>query len=124
MCRVNLDKLRNAFDIFHTTTAIIAELGDYDDYENSYTIIEKGTIKGNLQPYSGTLAEKDYGFKEECQYQFYCSQNDNIKAGSYLIIGSSHYKVVYVAEWDMGINVLLREVLLNDRRKQDSQGNS
>lgn len=109
--------------IFNNTTAVIAELGDYDDYENTYTINKLGSVDGDMQPYSGGLAEKDYGLHVECQYQFYCAQNDEIKAGRYLITGDKCYEIVYTAPWDLGIAVLLKEADLHGGCKQDSQGN-
>lgn len=124
MCRVTLDSLQSAFAIFNNTTAVIAELGDYDDYENTYTINKLGTADGDMQPYSGSLAEKDYGLHEECQYQFYCGEHDGIKAGSYLIIGNKTYEIIYTAPWDLGITVLLKEADLHCGCEQDNQGDS
>ncbi|MGN0150220.1 MAG: hypothetical protein ACI4C7_08245 [Clostridia bacterium] len=60
----------NPFDIFNNTTAVIVELDDYDDYRGTYTIKELGTVEGDLQPYSGGLLERDYGFNTECQKRF------------------------------------------------------
>ena len=120
-----LDKLQSAFDIFHNTTMSIVELGDYDDYENTYAdnkII--GTVTGDLQPYSGGLAEKEYGLTVECQYAFYCHTNDRIKEGVYFQNGDKFYEVVYAAQWGMGLAVLLKGVDLSGRCEQDSQGDT
>lgn len=125
VCRVTLDSLQSVFDIFHNTTMDIIILGDYDDYENTYgsnKII--GTVTGDLQPYSGGLAEKEYGLTIECQYAFYCHTDSRIKEGVYLESGNDFYRVVYVAPWNMGLAVLLKGVDLSDRCKQDSQGDT
>lgn len=116
-------KLRKAqvkssiFDVFNNTMAKIIELGDYDDYENTYSIKEIGTIEGDLQPYSGGLAEKDYGLVVECQYRFFCAANEDITEGRYLIVGEKAYEITYAAVWDMGLTVLLKGVELNGRRE-------
>ena len=65
----------NIFSVFDNTTAKIAVKGNYDDYENTYDIIEKSTVTGDLQPYSGDMASKDYGLQIDCQYVFYCPRN-------------------------------------------------
>lgn len=102
--------LTKAFDIFNNTTARIVEHGNYNSFSNSHEEINLGEITGDLQAYGGDLAEKEYGFKEECQYQFFCDKNENVKAGNYLVIGSKSYKIVYTASWGIGLEVLLKEV--------------
>lgn len=122
---MTLDSLQSAFDIFHNTTMSIVEPGDYDDYENTYAdnkII--GTITGDLQSYSGGLAEKEYGLTVECQYAFYCHTDSRVKEGVYFQNGDKVYEVVYTAPWNMGLAVLLKGVDLGDRCKQDSQGDT
>lgn len=119
---MTLDSLQSAFDIFHNTTMNIVELGDYDDYENTYGSNKViGAVTGDLQAYSGGLAEKEYGLTVECQYAFYCHTDSRIKEGVYLQNGSTFYEVVYVAPWSMGLAVLLKGVDLGDRCEQDSQ---
>lgn len=121
---MNFSNMQKVFDIFNNTQAVIVELGDYDDYENTYTIKELGSVEGDLQPYSGGLAEKEYGLSIDCQYQFYCSNNSNIKIGAYVVVGTQKYEIVYVATWDLGMAVLLKEVELYGGRKQNSEGNT
>lgn len=105
------------FDIFHNTTAEIAVKGDYDDYENTYSITEKGKITGDLQPYSGELTGKEHGLITECKCIFYCHRDDGIKEGVYLLIGGASYEVIGVERWNMGCKVYLKEAELNGRRK-------
>lgn len=107
----------NIFSVFDNTTAKITVKGNYDDYENTYDIIEKSTVTGDLQPYSGDMASKDYGLQIDCQYVFYCPRNSDIMVGAYLITDTKTYEVTYVADWNMGLQVMLKGVKLNGRRK-------
>ena len=107
----------NIFSVFDNTTAKIAVKGNYDDYENTYDIIEKSTVTGDLQPYSGDMASKDYGLQIDCQYVFYCPRNSDITVGAYLITDTKTYEVTYVADWNMGLQLMLKGVKLNGRRK-------
>lgn len=109
------DDLEKYFSVFDNTTAQIAELKDYDDYHNTYDINVIGTVNGDIQPYSGELAHKEYGLKIECQYKLFCPKNDEIQAGRYIIADKS-YEIMYVAKWDLGMAVLLKGVTLDDRR--------
>ncbi len=121
---MTFDKYEGAFDIFDNCTMDIAVLDDYDDYENTYIITVKDSVSGDLQPYSGELAKKEYGFDIECQYAFYCHKNDDIQTGAYLTEGGKAYEIVYAARWDMGCAAFLKEVDLSGRREQDSQGDT
>lgn len=121
---MNLSNLQKIFDIFNNTRAVIVELGDYGDYENTYTLKELGTVEGDLQSFSGNLAEQEYGLSVECQYQFYCSNNKNIKAGAYLVIGAQKFEVVYTASWDLGMVALLKEVELYGGREPNNKKNT
>ena len=105
--------MSNPFARFYNTEAVIVEKGDYDDYENTYTLTEKGRVNGDLQPYSGGLLEKEYGLNIECQKRFFCEHNENITEGAYLKIGTRFFEVVYIVDWEMGLTVMLKEVTLN-----------
>lgn len=121
---MTFDKYESAFDIFNNCTMEIAELGDYDDYENKYSVTVTGKTDGDLQPYSGELAQKEYGLDVECQYAFYCHKNDSIQIGAYLTDRNKAYEIVYAASWDMGCAAFLKEVDLSGRREQDSEGDT
>lgn len=113
---MKLDNLQSTFDIFDNCTMEIIELGDYDDYENTYESSKTiGKITGDLQPYSGGFAEKEYGLKVECQHVFYCNKDDRITEGVYLKNGVKYYQVVYAPSWDIGLAALLKGVDLGDR---------
>lgn len=98
------------FDIFNNTTAQIAHVTDYDDYEGTFTLEEIGTVTGDLQPYSSALLERDYGLKKECQKRFFCCKNESIAEGVRFIINNQHYEAVSVIEWDGRMCVMLKEV--------------
>ncbi len=108
-----LEKYANVFDIFAKTEAVIVEKGDYDDYENTYTLTEIDRVTGDLQPYSGELLKAEYGLARECQKRFFCKTNDNIKEGALLRVGGRYFEAVYVADWDAGHEVMLNEVTVN-----------
>lgn len=108
-----LEKYAGAFDMFARTEAVVVEKGDYDDYENTYTLKEIDRVTGDLQPYSGDLLKADYGLARECQKRFFCKTNDNIEEGALLKIGGRYFEVVYVADWEAGHEVMLNEVKVN-----------
>ena len=103
----------NPFDIFNNTTAVIIEMNDYDDYKGIYTLTEKETVTGDLQPYSGSLLERDYGFNTECQKRFFCPRDADISVGTYLKINNQYYIAVYKAEWETGLVIMLKEAELD-----------
>lgn len=110
MFRVMWDNFDEAFDIFDNTTAQIARVDDYDDYEGTFTLHELGMITGDLQPYSSALLERDYGFKKECQKRFFCRKHESIAEGVRFIIGNQNYEAVSVIEWEGRMCVMLKEV--------------
>lgn len=120
VCRVNWDKYKGAFDIFRDTQAVIAEKGNYNSLWNTYDISELGTVIGNLQDYSGGLAEKDYGLAVECQKKFYCADNDVLKVGRYLKIGTQNYRIEHKAEGKLGLTLLLKECELNGKCERNT----
>lgn len=119
MCRVNWDKHKSKFDRFRDTSAVIVEKGEYNSLWNTYNTTELGSITGDLQNYSGTLAEKDYGLAVKCQKKFYCNHDDNIVVGRYLVMGAKTYRIEYIADGKLGDVLLLKEANLNDKRKRD-----
>lgn len=120
MCRVNWDKHKRAFDIFHDTLAVVAEKGNYNSLWNTYDITERGSIEGGLQDCSAELAEKDYGLAIECQKRFYCDHNDKVKLGRYLVISDKKYRIEHISEGKLGLELLLKESEFDDKRKYDN----
>ncbi len=102
-------KWDEVFKRFNNTKAEILQVTDFDDYENKYNIEIIGEIDGDLQPYSGELLQRDYGLKKECQKRFFCTANDSVKEGTYFRVDGKTYIVEYVAEWEAGLTVMLRE---------------
>lgn len=132
------DKYKGVFNIFNNITVTIVRKGNFDDYENKYDLEEIGTVTGDIQPYSGDLSEHDYGLRIECQKKLYCASTfisdaryglklDNgavlelemplvgggIQEALYAVADKQSFKIVYVAEYAMGLAVLLKEVDLN-----------
>lgn len=105
---------QDAFEMFDNYTAVIYSKGDYDDYMNTYSLNEIDTLDGDLQPYSGKLLEQEYGLYKECQKVFYCGVNGNITEGVLMKINNQTYEVVYVADWEYGYEVMLKEVTIKN----------
>lgn len=108
---MNFKDYADKFEIFHTVTAEIAVKGNYDDYEGTFAEIQKGSVKGDLQPYSAELAKNEYGLNVICEYAFYYSgnyyDNPDIMPGTFLYINGKRYTVKCVTELDMGSMALL-----------------
>lgn len=107
--------LDDVFSRFHNSEAEILRITGYDDYENTSTITVVRTVKGDLQPYSGELLQRDYGLNRECQKRFFCKADNDIKCGVYLRINGVVYIAEYIADWSMGLVVMLREVRLDTK---------
>ncbi len=120
------EKYATMFDIFDNTTAQIVERTDYDDLTNTFNRVVKGSITGDLQPYSSEFAQKEYGKEIDCQCIFYCrgvklsevleldsGMEIGMKpeAGVYFVIDGKEYEVRYVTERRMRTAVLLKEEL-------------
>ena len=139
---MNWDKYKKAFGVFNNITVKIVRKGDYDDYENTYTLEEIGTVTGDIQPYSSALFERDYGLSMECQKKFYCASAmisdaryglvlDNgivldlqvpigggtINEALYVVTDVQAFEIVYVADHELGLKLILKEVDLNGGRE-------
>lgn len=118
--------MNNPFEIFDNTTATIAEMTDYDDYENSYIINKLGSVSGDLQPYAVRvdggfgLSQKAYGLTTEYSHKFFCNANTDIQVGRYLVIDDKYYRIEYIARRRLRYEVILKEAELNGRREYDS----
>ncbi len=123
------EKYADMFDIFNNTTAQIVERTDYDDYKGTFTLLTKGSITGDLQPYSSEFAQKDYGKEIDCQYIFYCrgvmlseileldsstELSMEPEAGLYFVINGKQYEIRYITKWSVGAAVLLKEETEHD----------
>lgn len=106
---ISFDEYSDKFAIFDNTDMEIIRLMDYDDYANTYNAEVIGIVRGDLQDYSGMLAEKEYGLDIECQKVFYCHNAEDIDIGMYLSSGKQTYKVMNVSKWDFGSVIMLKE---------------
>lgn len=90
-----------------------AEAGIYsvkkDDYNGTESRELLEMIKADIQPYSGGLADKEYGFSAEVTARMFCGFCSSVKAGNYVLAAGKTYLIRYVQEWNMGMEVLLDE---------------
>ncbi len=96
----------NSFERFYKTDVTIANL-KVDDYSGETEKEILGTLKADIQPYSGDKAREKYGIEIECQKRMFCSHNPNVDEKNNVIIGDEVYEIVHVAEWEFGLEVML-----------------
>lgn len=101
-----LDKFENIFYGDTVTVLKISVSGGYDREEGIQILC---TVKGDLQSYSGGLAQKEYGLNAECQKRFFCAENECIKAGNYIDADGVRYRIEYVENTRLGMTAVLRE---------------
>ena len=100
----------SAFDIFNNCIGKIGRVSRGDDYgDDELKFIEECEISGDLQPYNGGLAQREYGIEEEVTAKLYTKTNENITAGKTAVINDVKYDVVYALHWDFGTVALLRK---------------
>lgn len=100
----------NQFNRFYTQDVKIIKITETGAYTKTQTIEEVASLKADIQPYNGGLAQKDYGLEVECHKRMYCDCDDNLIEGNYVEALGQRYKIVYVENWDMGAEVLLQLV--------------
>ncbi len=109
MCRVNIRE----FERFYNTEVKIIKKTESGGYtRKSHEVEELCTVKADIQPYGGGLAEKEYGFTVECQKRMFCADNPHITEGVYAIADNIKYKVVSVVSRSGGMTVLLQRVIV------------
>lgn len=117
---MRFDRFGKYFDVLGGTEIRLVSKGDYDDYENTYSLTEIGTLRGDIQSYSGGLAEKDYGLSIECEKRFFAHSafpELKDKTDLYVVDGNRSFRIMYIGEYDMGAVLLLKEAELNGRRE-------
>lgn len=100
----------SAFDIFNNSIVKIGSLKRGEDYgDDEPKFIEECEISGDLQPYNGGLAQREYGIEEEVTAKLYTKTNESITAGKTAEINNVKYDIVYALHWDFGTVALLRK---------------
>ena len=104
--------MKNPFERFYKNTVNIVKIEEKGSYEKTYTETALTSIKADLQPYSGGLAEKEYGFKEECELRMFASNNESIQVSNCVRHDGKLYRIVYVPWKDglLGTEALLKEI--------------
>lgn len=116
---VDFSRFKAAFNIFASKSVILCSKDDYDDYANTYTVNEIGTLRGDMQSYSAELSEKEYGLRVDCEKRFFVhSELPEFEEGAqlYIIDGVRSFRVMHIAGYDMGAVMLLKEAEPNGGR--------
>ncbi len=103
--------MSNPFKAFYNTEVQIVQVTVKGAYEKVRTETELGSVYADIQPYSGGLATEEYGYNSECQFRMFCDKAEEIKAGNHIKYKDKLYKILYAAEWGMGLEVLLGEYI-------------
>ncbi|ARK30772.1 hypothetical protein [Halalkalibacter krulwichiae] len=85
---------------------------DYDPfgrpiYGDPETI--KSPFKGEVEPYSNTLAERTYGVFVEVTNRVFCKPNEDLKILSDIEYLEESYKVTEIMKYDKHYEVLIRK---------------
>lgn len=108
MFRVMWNKhFANAFFRDTVTVLKVTKGSGYSRTETTETLC---TVTGDLQPYSGGLAQEQYGFNIECQQRFFYDECDEIQTGNYIEVNGLRYRIEYVKKDRMGCVAFLKEV--------------
>lgn len=98
----------NPFSRFYNTDVKLLKIKETGAYSKTSTVTELSSIKADVQPYNGGLAEKEYGLVEECQLRMFCDNNEHISVGNYAQIHGQRYRIIYSAPWNFGATVILQ----------------
>lgn len=102
----------NPFKRFYTTDVKLLKIKETGTYTKTQEVKELCSVKADVQPYNGGLAEKEYGLKVECQKRMFCECNDNLTEGNYAEISGKRYRIIYVEDWDSGATAILQAVII------------
>lgn len=108
--------MNDPFDMFYTKTAEIAEINEPNGYSDRQKNIRSlGTIKCDIQPYSGgessrnEILEAERGLCEMFQLRLFSAADERICVGNYVLYKGRYYRIAYTAEWEFGYQALLQE---------------
>ncbi len=99
------------FERFYKIPVQIGKLtggSGYIDSEKKFELLDE--IRADVQPYSGGLAQNEYGFDIQCQYRMYCAQNGHLTEGNVALIKGERHLIVYVSSWEIGVEALLEVI--------------
>lgn len=100
----------NPFQAFYNTPVAIGKVtggGSYSNPDGKFSVM--GEVKADVQPYSGGLAEKEYGLVEQVELQMFCDRADFIRQGNIAVVGKEKYDILYAEDWEFGAMALLRK---------------
>lgn len=102
----------NPFSRFYNTDVWILKITTGQGYSDRGEEIktELAAIKADIQPRGGGLSEKNYGLSEDYQARMFCDNNEHIAVGNYAEADGQRYRIIYVAPWEFGAEVLLQFV--------------
>lgn len=87
-----------------TPVYLMVNNGDEDSYDPTPQWKNIGELKADIQPYSGGLAQKEYGLTVECQKRIYTSRSELLYEGVYVRMAEEaeepEYICMYAEHWD------------------------
>lgn len=99
---------RNPFDIFNTADAELISVKEQGVYSKTKEYTPLGIIKADIQPYSSTLAEQEYGLRVKCTRRMFCSESPiPLNVGLLVKYKNAMYRVTAVLDWEFGWEVML-----------------
>lgn len=95
------DKILN---LLTNTEGYIDDWGIY--HEGTESVLK--TIDCDIQPYSGELLYREYGYQEQVTKRVFCDIDDDIKVGMFVTDSNEKkYKIIKVIDWDDYLDVML-----------------
>lgn len=99
---------KNPFDIFNTADAELISVKEHGVYSKTKEYTPLGTVKADIQPYSSSLAEQEYGLRAECTRRMFCGDSpEPLKVGLLVKYQGGMYRITAVLDWEFGWEVLL-----------------
>lgn len=103
----------NAFERFYTTDVSVISF-KIDDYTGDAQTSILGTLKADVQPYSGDKAREEYGVEIECQKRMFCAESADIDVKNHIKIDGVIYEITHIARWELGLEVMLNKTRLKE----------
>lgn len=96
---------------YHTEVvigSITQSSGFFDDDPGEFK--QSGSLYGDVQPYNGSLAEKEYGQVGQVNLRLFCPYlPELVVMGKIAKIGAKCYTITYAEHWEKGSMALLKE---------------